>query len=893
MNNKYYNQNNSLSFYRPKRGFLFFIVIALSLSFGHLNAGILKGTIKDSLGLPIPYVVVSVKNSAYGVNANAGGGYFLELKPGNYTIVFSQLGYLTQEHTVSIQDAKTVILDVKLKANVVSLKAVEISAKGNRDKGKEIMQKVIDKRSIYWNSVSTYQCKTYQKASLEKVSKKPEKRDSALADIQRSRKEDSIRAARGEKLKKNQDAKYQAMEDNLKDQRLTLTESLSEIFFQKPNNYKQNILAQHDFTQQQTRNEDSYIVNDGTSLTTVYGEYEMAPVAVIADSPFLLLNDAQSFDFNFYKNQIDIPAISNRPILSPAANTALLNYRFDYQITFEENGKKIHKIVVTPLFPADVLFEGLIYIEDSSWAIVSVNLSVSRYALLFCKEFNVIQDYEEVSPGIYLAVRREFSYTIADEDYNVMGNIRVRHSNYQVNVDFPRGLFNNEVKHYEPDAFEKDSIYWTANRTIELDEKELLFIDKADSMEAYFGSQEYLEESDSLFNRINIWSFLINGVGHRNSTKGYEFYIAPLTEQFALLGVGGLRYNLIGSYSQRFRNGNQFEFEGLFDYGIHSKDVKGAVGVGFMYQPMTFTRTFIRAGDFYERINPYASIADFFSLSNWSRCREFSIAQRRELVNGLFGEITFEYSDQSPIPDLEMRPFWDTIYSALASPIVFDRYTKTEVRVEFRFRFKQKYIIKKNQKLILGSKYPELRVFYRKGIPKLFNSVVNFDYLEIGSFDDLRLKRWGTSSWNILYGAFLNKKNLRTLENKFFRGSDVGLMIDPLRTFQLLDSTMRTSNSFFRVNYIHHFDGILGSKIPLLGKLKITTAVGGGILMIPETDFYHQELFAGLERVFRIWGQPLRFGIYAVTADNNLRNPDVSVKFGIGIFSPFTRRWTW
>ncbi|MFN8713569.1 MAG: DUF5686 and carboxypeptidase regulatory-like domain-containing protein [Bacteroidota bacterium] len=870
---------------------LFIFVFLLPLG---LRAGVVKGIVSDTTGQPLPYVAVMVKNSAYGVNSNLGGAYFLELNPGNYTLLFSQLGFASVEKAITITDGKPLVLNVVMYPVAKQLNTVTITTKGDREKGREIMRKVIDNRSAYWDRVSTYQCRTYQKASLEKVSKNPEKRDSALVKLEQKWQKDTANENDSERKRKRKEANYEAMQEQLKDQRLNLIETIGETFFKKPGNYKENILAQHDFTQQKTREEGSYVVNDGTSLTVQYGEYEMAPVSVMADNPYLLVNDAQSADFNFYRNQIDMPAICNRPLLSPAAGTALLNYRFELLLTFTENGKQLHKIAVNPLFPADALFSGFIFVEDSTWAIVSVNLSVNRAVLISCKEFNVIQDYRETAPGIYLPVRREFNYTIIDDEFNVIGNVRMDHSRYQVNVEFPRGLFNNEVRHFESDAFDKDSTFWAAERTIELDEKELIFIEQADSIQAYFGTQEYIEESDSLFNRINIWSFLINGVGHRNSLKGYEFYIAPIAEQIVLLGVGGYRHRLIGSYSKRFDNGKQIETEGMLDYGPYNRDLRAKAGVGYTYQPKRFIRTFVRGGDFYEQINPFSSFADFFSLGNWTRTREVSVAQRAEIVNGLFGEITFEYSDQSPITDMQLRPFWDSIYVALAQPVNFQRYTKTEIRVELRYRHKQKYTIKKNRKIILGSKYPELRLFYRKGIPGLLGSEVNFDYLEIGTFDDIRLKRFGTSHFNIQYGVFLNKASLRRLEYKYFRGSEILFFVAPLQSFQLLgERLLFTSNSFFRANFIHHFDGVFGSKVPLLGRAKITLAVGGGTLIVPEINFYHQEVFAGLERVFTLFGQPFRLGFFAVTADNTLNDPVITWKVGIGVFNPFTRKWNW
>ena len=176
-------------------------------------------------------------------------------------------------------------------------------------------------------------------------------------------------------------------------------------------------------------------------------------------------------------------------------------------------------------------------------------------------------------------------------------------------------------------------------------------------------------------------------------------------------------------------------------------------------------------------------------------------------------------------------------------------------------------------------------------MPGIFNSEVNFDYLEIGINDEIKFPQLGSSKWNFQMGSFLNKNNLRVIEWKYFRGSDLFLFSNPLKTFQLIGPTLSTSSQYLRGNYMHHFEGNILNKIPIIHYLKLSLAGGAGFLLLPNENVAHGEIFAGLERITRIKETLLRFGFYAVTAENNLNNPNLTYKFGVSLYNPFSRKW--
>jgi hypothetical protein len=840
---------------------LFFLMFCSTTVFGQY----VQGNLTDDQGEPLPFASIYVKESMYGVSSDSKGHYFLELSPGDYTIVFSFIGYESQEQRIELLKRKPLTLDVTLKETSTNLMEVEIVA-NTKDRAKEIMKNVRDQRRFYLQQVATFQCNTYLKTSLEKELVKP-------------RKKDTIKAT------EVKDDRSGDMKSFFKKEKLNLIESFSETYYKEPGKYKEIVTAYHDYAEL-----DAPPDGKGATIGLEWGEDDIAPVQYESDNAYLLYQDISNADFNFYKNLISYPNVSQKLLLSPIAANSALSYTYNLAGSFYEDGVKIYKLTVDPIFKSEALFAGTIYIEDSTWALRTVDLSINKAALLFCKEFRIIQNYAKIDSNQYLPVRRELTYTIKDGRYNILGNTRVDHSEYKVNVDFPQRFFNNEVKRFEVDAYDKDSSFWATNRPLTLKETELEFVAETDSMSRYYSSAEYYRKIDSSFNRIDFWAPL-NGIGHRNRLKGTEWYISGLFEQVNPLGIGGYRHKLPGYFNKTFENDMLLETEGFVDYGFKNKDIKGKGGIGLTYVPKKFVRTFLRFGDYYDMINDYASVEQIFSRSNYVRTKMFSVAQRMEIVNGLFGELTFEYSDQQPIDNIELSRWSEILFDTLNTPLGFERYTKSELSLELKYRIKQKYIIKGNKKVIVGSDLPVITFKYRKGIPNLFNSEVNFDYIEIGASDELKLARLGSSQWRVQAGSFVNKKNLRLLEHKYFRGSDRFFFSDPLKSFQLLGPTLSTPNEYLQANYMHHFEGTLLNKVPIISKLKLAIAGGAGTLIIPDEDFAHFEMFAGVERIVRIKKQLFRFSVFAVTSDNSFESPDFTLKFGINFFNTFTNKW--
>lgn len=840
---------------------LFFL--SISSLFGQT---IIKGTVTGESGLGIPGVRISIENTSYGVAANHIGEYFIEV-PEQSTIIikYQMISFETRVDTLVLSGPQT-IHNVTLIEEAQALGTIEIYAE-KRDIAKEVMEKVIDNKKNIQNQYESYQCETYIKTSLEKEDRFKFMKE--LGDLTQ------VETAEG------------PAEGPVR-QKMNFIESNSITQFKQNSTYKETVLAHNDYSEKS---------NNTVTVSADFSDpNSILPSQTIAYNPYIFFEKVQDGDFDLYQNLINLPKVSSKPMVSPLALNAFINYKYSLNGIFEEDGQKIYEIAVEPRFGEAPLFSGVLYVIDSLWVIKSMDLSINSSAMEFFKDFRIIQDFEEID-GNWVTVRREFFYTINDGSSIVMANTRVNHSNYQFDLGFDQKTFKNVLMEYDVDAFNKDSAYWVDIRPIKLKDEELAFIHEQDSIAKLLASDFYIDSVNTEYNQLKFWDFVLNGVGFRSRTKQQEIYINPLISQIQPFGVGGYRHRLGGMYSKEFQNSQKIRVSGKIDYGFRNKDVKGDLSLEYTFLPKHFGSFELSGGDNYDFVTMEQSIANFFSPGNYVRKTFINLSQRYEITNGLYGKLTFDYSTRRDISTILAAPYVEKIKDDLGwQPIVpYETYTVSIVDFQFIYRFKQKYILKGNKKLIVGTAYPELRLRYKKGIPKMFGSDVNFNFLEIGASDKVSFGTFGEFKWDVEAGTFFGKTadEVQYVERRFFRGSDFFFFSDPLNTMQLLDSTFNTTQPYFQAFAIHHFKGAIMNKIPLINKLKLELVVGLAALLIQSENYAHIEYYAGVERKFKIRSQLFKFGVFYVVRQNNAASINLNLKFGLDFFNSFTNDWSY
>jgi len=80
----------------------------------------------------------------------------------------------------------------------------------------------------------------------------------------------------------------------------------------------------------------------------------------------------------------------------------------------------------------------------------------------------------------------------------------------------------------------------------------------------------------------------------------------------------------------------------------------------------------------------------------------------------------------------------------------------------------------------------------------------------------------------------------------------------------------------------------------LVKQLGIRLVAGGGFLWVQQNKYRHQELFAGLERVFKLGPRRrMRLGVYGVGGNSNQTPVNKGIKFSLDIIDTWKKDWTY
>jgi len=807
---------------------------------------LLSGTITDDQSIPIPFAKIYLKNDPDQRTVSDANGHFeINLMPGEYFLVIGANGYYERESYVSIND-QPVTRDVQLFAiSINELQGVEITAKKSNP-GREIMLKVVEKRDQinpwqYPHTVDVY-IKATEKLDRKIKEEKPKK----SADDEAVTSPDGIVDPFEEERKQQTE-----LANNM-----NLVEIQMNRDYSPPSNVKE------------TRN-----------------AYEKR-----GDDRNLYYTTTVKSNFNFFQNLLHLDDLHQSPVSSPISGPGILSYKYRVEDQYVENGRKVHKIKITPRMSATTTLEGYIWVIDSLWLIQKLELTMNKGNLLVYDYFTIRQTFDHPGDTLCVLTRQELNYGVKYKNETSTCSTIADFSSYNFNQQFDRKYFSNELAVTTREAYDKDTSFWNQTRKIDLSPEEKAYILAKDSIRDFQNRKEYLDSVDAIFNKVTVLKVLWFGIDHRNRVNKSQWTISSVAGLLRPLYIAGPRVAPSIYYFKKWANERAIDSYTELSLGVLNNDIKGRTWWRYRYDPFHFgTLTFDFSHDF-DVIRSYDAITQIYKRENFIETTAGSIGNNYELFNGFYLDVNMEYSERRSISGYEFMTFFDNDIPN-NDPEEFQTYQALIGEVTIQYTPMQKYMREPYRKVVLGSRFPTFYATYERGIPALFGSDIDHEYLRMGVMQTFKIGTLGTSSYHITSGKFLSAKNLQFADFKFQRRSDPIWFSNPLYSFQGQDSSLPSRDIFYEAHFVHHDNGAIINKIPFMKKTGIGLVMGAGALYVKEYDWQHYELLAGLERNFKFSRRRLRVGIYGVVSDGNKFSPKLDYKISFALLSDRDMKW--
>lgn len=204
---------------------------------------------------------------------------------------------------------------------------------------------------------------------------------------------------------------------------------------------------------------------------------------------------------NFYENDVNF---LGRDLPGPIADNALDYYYYRIESITSQNDKNIYNIHIEPDNSADPGFVGNIFITDSTFDLIKVDLILNRAANTggVFDTVNIFQQFDEYD-DIYLPV----DYRLFVKA-NLLGLVRLGFElntilfDYKINQNIPEEVFNKAIVTVLPEADKIDSTYWITTPTIPNTLEEQEAYTRIDSIEN--APKDFWDEFSFLNTRINL-----------------------------------------------------------------------------------------------------------------------------------------------------------------------------------------------------------------------------------------------------------------------------------------------------------------------------------------------------------------------------------------------------
>ena len=827
------------------------------------------GIVTDTAWAPIPNVKLFDKAGVSLSQSRLDGFFGLNLRSGNYKIIFSHPDFYPQEIPIVVSGSYKDTLKVVLTPKTERIETLIIN-KEWKDPGPTYMRQAIAMRDSWSKRLPATSSLIYTKAFEESKTSLKAKKINSYANSD-SLKKQIIPSSHIS----NSDSTIINNSDSLTLNHVAGNKDLNRIADTQRINAFMEILLIRDQAYPNKLKE----IRKG--------------VRKIGSKSFLFYLTAADGDFNPYQNLYQIPALCPLPVMSPLSNSALLAYKFQYKGSYEHpQFGRILKIQMQGRQTANATVNGELELVENGFWILKSSLEFPKHLMAEYDVMKVVQFYSKTPDNWIVSDSMRFYYSAKFGKTTLSAVTLVDVKSRTINPVWKKNHFGLEISKTIDSAYDRDSAFWEKERSTPLTANQARAIALNDSLKRVYTSEKYLDSVEKSINTVNFKSLVLEGQGYKNRKKGLEMSFQPLWTLYQPWWPGGTRVSMFSRIEKTFDNKRSFTVSENLSYGIRNQDLRGTVYLSTLYNPYKRASFTVSGGRDFGVINGNAAYLDMFRRNNFYVHNHVTAYHNQELINGLFLRLQGEYSSREDMSNYQFDELGDSLFEN-NTPAIFNSNKAFYATINLSYTPFQRYISEPKQKVILGSSWPTVGIRVKKALPGVLGSSIDYTYLEYYLNHEFPIGLFGTSEIKANSGSFTNYRNISLIDYRYQRRGDASIFTPPLYAFQQLDSTFFTFKRFVEIHYQHRFNGALLNKIPLVKKLSLSERAGVNMLYAPERrNMFFYEGYAGVDKLIRIWRDRYKIGIYYTAGYSNIfEKPRYGFKINFEYYDRFNNKW--
>ncbi len=805
--------------------FCFFsLLICSDLLFGQGQITKIRGKVYDSqTNEPLPYVNVSFKGLTIGTITSESGEFFLESRTASDTLVVSFVGY--QPKRIAIKKGVYQELNVKLEPEAIEIAAVIV--KPGESQANRIIRNIIKNKDRNNPANYTYSCKSYNKIQVD------------INNIDEDIKKRKVF---------NQ---FQFIWDYVDTNAITgktylpifITESISDYYYSASPKMEKEVIR-------------------ATKMSGVNNESVAQFTGKIYQS------------VNIYDNYINI---FDQGLVSPIANVGLLYYKYILLDSAYIGNRWCYQISFKPRRKMEPTFTGDLWVNDSTWAIVKVQVRLAEMVNLnFVNDMVATAEFTPLNDTLWFPKQMTLfvDFNLTDKTTGFFGHKTISYSDVRLNAGFPTEIVNMPTNlKVEEGALNQREEFWSEARPFELTPKEAGIYQMVDSIQQVPMYKTFIDIIDMFVNyyyTVGYWEF------------------GPYYQTYSFNEIEGNRFKVSGRTSNKFSR--KVMFNGFLAYGDKDERFKWGVGSLYMINKNPREAVSINYKSDIEQLgqSPYALTEDNILTSFLRRnpnnkltlVKDFTAYYEKEWFVGLSNKLTFSHRIIYPT---DFIPFIPINGSGELKSI-----TTSTVTLNTRWIKDERYVSGEFEKVSLGSDWPEINLNITKSFKGFAGSDFDFWKVHLNYYHKFNVNPIGYSRFIVDAGKIFGKVPYPLLQ--LHEGNETYAF--DRYAFNMMNYYEFASDQYLSLYLEHHFQGFFLNRFPLLRRLKwreVATAkylIGSisnenkQVLQFPvglgEVSKPYMEVSAGVENIFKV------IRVDALWRLTHLDNPNIQ-PFGIRV----------